>query len=122
MARDRRQSDRTGRWNPARAVLQRRGPDRHSDDWGASKPDPEFFKRVAAAVPFGADEILYVGDRCDNDIKPAGQASMYTALVHRGPWATIQWKSTEAKNLPTLRIDGLLELPPALRRLNGVEA
>src|SRR5262245_23236182 len=34
-----------------------------SDDWGASKPDPEFFRRVAAVVPFRADEILYVGDR-----------------------------------------------------------
>lgn len=25
-----------------------------SDDWGASKPDPEFFKRVAEVVPFEA--------------------------------------------------------------------
>ncbi|MFH9987458.1 HAD family hydrolase [Streptomyces luteogriseus] len=93
-----------------------------SDDWGASKPDPDFFKRVAAVVPFEAGEILYVGDRCDNDIRPAGQAGMHTALVRRGPWAHIQWKSAEAKNLPTLRVEGLLELPPALRRLNGVEA
>ncbi len=59
-----------------------------SDDWGASKPDPEFFKRVAEAVPFDVGEILYVGDRCDNDIRPAREAGMHTALVHRGPWAT----------------------------------
>ncbi|MBZ9644123.1 HAD family hydrolase [Streptomyces sp. PSKA30] len=90
-----------------------------SDDWGgASKPDPEFFKRVADAVPYDADEILYVGDRCDNDIRPANQAGMCTALVHRGPWATMQWNSTEARKLPTVRIESLLELAGRIREFN----
>ncbi|MEJ1195836.1 MULTISPECIES: HAD family hydrolase [unclassified Streptomyces] len=89
-----------------------------SDDWGASKPDPEFFKRVADAVPFDVDEILYVGDRCDNDIRPAREAGMHTALVRRGPWATIQWDSDEAKKLPTFRIDSLSELADAIARFN----
>jgi HAD superfamily hydrolase (TIGR01549 family) len=90
-----------------------------SDDWGASKPDPEFFKRVADAVPFEVGEILYVGDRCDNDIRPAREAGMHTALVHRGPWATIQWKSTEAVELPTFRVEGLLELSGRVREFNA---
>lgn len=90
-----------------------------SDDWGASKPDPEFFKRVADAVPFAADEILYVGDRCDNDIRPAREAGMLTALVRRGPWATIQWSSLEAREMPTFRVDSLLELPDGIREFNG---
>ncbi|GAA2421932.1 hypothetical protein GCM10010255_73530 [Streptomyces coeruleofuscus] len=90
-----------------------------SDDWGASKPDPEFFKRVAEAVPFMVGEILYVGDRCDNDIRPAGQAGMHTALVHRGPWATIQWNRTEALELPTFRVEGLLELSERVREFNA---
>ncbi|MFG3331800.1 HAD family hydrolase [Streptomyces tendae] len=81
-----------------------------SDDWGANKPDPEFFKRVAEAVPFDVGEILYVGDRCDNDIRPAREAGMKTALVRRGPWATIQWDSPEARELPTFRIESLAEL------------
>ncbi|MBG0854956.1 HAD family hydrolase [Streptomyces spinoverrucosus] len=89
-----------------------------SDDWGASKPEPEFFKRVAAVVPFEVGEILYVGDRCDNDIRPAGEAGMHTALVHRGPWATIQWNSDEARELPTFRIEGLLELADRVREFN----
>lgn len=89
-----------------------------SDDWGASKPDPEFFKRVAAVVPFEADEILYVGDRCDNDIRPAREADMQTALVRRGPWATIQWTTAEARALPTFRVDSLLELPELVRQFN----
>jgi HAD superfamily hydrolase (TIGR01549 family) len=90
-----------------------------SDDWGTSKPDPEFFKRVAEAVPFEVGEILYVGDRCDNDIRPAMQAGMPTALVRRGPWATIQWDSTEARELPTFRVEGLLELSDRVRTFNA---
>jgi HAD superfamily hydrolase (TIGR01549 family) len=89
-----------------------------SDDWGASKPDPEFFKRVAAAVPFEAGQILYVGDRCDNDIRPAQEADMQTALVRRGPWATIQWNSPEARGVPTFRVDSLLELPALIGEFN----
>ncbi|MER5795631.1 HAD family hydrolase [Streptomyces sp. NPDC001980] len=90
-----------------------------SDDWGASKPDLEFFKRVADAVPFAVGEILYVGDRCDNDIRPARQAGMHTALVRRGPWATIQWNDPEVRELPTFRVEGLLELPELVRKFNG---
>ncbi|MGW1620936.1 HAD family hydrolase [Streptomyces sp. NPDC002172] len=89
-----------------------------SDDWGASKPDPEFFKRVGDAVPFEVGEILYVGDRCDNDIRPARQAGMRTALVRRGPWATLQWNDAEARELPTLRVAGLSELPGLIREFN----
>ncbi|MFE0673641.1 HAD family hydrolase [Streptomyces sp. NPDC058867] len=90
-----------------------------SDDWGASKPSPDFFKRVAAAVPFEAGEIVYVGDRCDNDIRPALEAGMETALVRRGPWATIQWSSQEATDLPTFRVEGLLELSDLIREFNA---
>ncbi|MER5545098.1 HAD family hydrolase [Streptomyces sp. NPDC002589] len=89
-----------------------------SDDWGASKPDPAFFHRVAEVVPFSKDEILYAGDRIDNDIRPAAAAGMHTALVHRGPWATIQWRSAEAERLPTFRVESLGELPGLIKTFN----
>ncbi|MEU5208049.1 HAD family hydrolase [Streptomyces sp. NPDC020742] len=89
-----------------------------SDDWGASKPDPEFFASVAAAVPFQPQEILYVGDRVDNDLRPGAAAGMHTALVHRGPWATIQWNTQEARELPTFRVESLAELPEAVAKFN----
>ncbi|WP_405824411.1 HAD family hydrolase [Streptomyces sp. NBC_00838] len=92
-----------------------------SDDWGASKPDALFFDRVAQAVPHATNEILYVGDRVDNDIAPAVAAGMLTALVHRGPWATIQWRSDEAMKLPTFRVKGLTELPPLIGSFNQQE-
>ncbi|MET9175090.1 HAD family hydrolase [Streptomyces misionensis] len=90
-----------------------------SDDWGASKPDRAFFQRVAEVVPAEVDETLYVGDRVDNDIRPATAAGMHTALVHRGPWATIQWNSEDAEKLPTFRVESLLELSGLISQFNA---
>ncbi|MFI9830820.1 HAD family hydrolase [Streptomyces sp. NPDC051913] len=92
-----------------------------SDDWGASKPDPEFFHRVAEIVPFSSEEILYVGDRVDNDLRPAVSAGMQTALVRRGPWATIQWRDAEAERLPTFRVESLSELSGLIHNFNDSE-
>ena len=88
-----------------------------SDD--ASKPDPEFFRRVAEVTPFANDEILYVGDRVDNDLLPASTAGMRTALIRRGPWAMIQWRTPDAEKLPTFRIESLRELPGRIEDFNG---
>ncbi|MBT2383547.1 HAD family hydrolase [Streptomyces sp. ISL-11] len=90
-----------------------------SDDWGASKPDPEFFVRVAEVVPFRPEEILYVGDRVDNDIRPAASARMHTALVRRGPWATIQWQTPDAQSVPTFRVESLTELVERIAKFNA---
>lgn len=92
-----------------------------SDDWGASKPDQLFFDRVAEVTPYAPDEILYVGDRVDNDLRPGAAAGMHTALIRRGPWATIQWDTEEAKKLPTFRVDSLLELPALIAGFNSRE-
>ena len=83
------------------------------------KPDPSFFERVAEVVPAEPGEMLYVGDRVDNDIRPAVAAGMHTALVRRGPWATIQWNTQEAEKLPTFRVESLLELSGAIRQFNA---
>ncbi|MEV8503339.1 HAD family hydrolase [Actinoplanes sp. NPDC051475] len=90
-----------------------------SDDWGASKPDAGFFKAVAKETPFGPEETLYVGDRLDNDIRPAVAAGFKTALMLRGPWATIQRNDPDADRLPTMRITSLDELPARIAAFNG---
>jgi HAD superfamily hydrolase (TIGR01549 family) len=90
-----------------------------SDDWGVSKPDPAFFEHVVEAAPCGADEILYVGDRLDNDIRPAAKLGLQTALIRRGPWAHIQWSDLEAERVPTMRIDSLTELPGRVVAFNA---
>lgn len=90
-----------------------------SDDWGAAKPDPAFFDRLVAAAPFDAGEILYVGDRLDNDIRPAAARGLRTALIRRGPWGVIQQHTAEAATLPTMRIDTLDELPALVAAFNA---
>ena len=90
-----------------------------SDDWGVSKPDPEFFRQMIAAVTCGPDAILYVGDRLDNDIVPAARLRLRTALVKRGPWAVIQRDDPDATRVPTFRIDSLAELPGKIAAFNA---
>jgi HAD superfamily hydrolase (TIGR01549 family) len=92
-----------------------------SDDWGASKPDRAFFDRVAEVVPFEVGEILYVGDRLDNDIRPAATAGYLTALIRRGPWGTIQAHDPAADAFSTMRIDALTDLPEKIAKLNAAE-
>jgi HAD superfamily hydrolase (TIGR01549 family) len=90
-----------------------------SDDWGASKPDVAFFEHVIQATPARPEEILYVGDRLDNDIRPAAEAGLLTALIRRGPWGTIQQNDPDADAFATMRIDSLAELPDLIAKLNA---
>jgi FMN phosphatase YigB (HAD superfamily) len=90
-----------------------------SDDWGASKPDPRFFERLTGSVPYGAGEVLYVGDRLDNDVRPASRAGMSTALIRRGPWGIIQEHDPEADRVATFRITPLGELPDRIAAFNA---
>lgn len=90
-----------------------------SDDWGAPKPDPAFFRRMTEAAPAGPGAILYVGDRLDNDIRPAARLGLRTALIRRGPWATIQRDDPDAERVPTMRIDSLAELPGRIAAFNA---
>ncbi|WP_026328592.1 HAD family hydrolase [Streptomyces sulphureus] len=92
-----------------------------SDDWGASKPDVAFFEHVVEATPAEPGEILYVGDRLDNDIRPAARSGLLTALIRRGPWGTIQQHDPEADRVATMRIDSLAELPERVGKFNAGE-
>lgn len=80
--------------------------------WGVAKPSAEFFSRTVATAQLDAGQILYVGDRLDNDVLPAREAGMRTALVRRGPWGYLHAQRPEAA-LADLRIDSLAELTMA---------
>jgi HAD superfamily hydrolase (TIGR01662 family) len=60
-----------------------------SDGWGVEKPSAAFFDRIVTEADCPAEQVLYVGDRLDNDIRPAQAAGMATALIRRGPWGHI---------------------------------
>ena len=57
---------------------------------GAEKPASGFFVRLAAALGVDPSELVYVGDRIDNDALGARAAGCASAFLRRGPWAAIQ--------------------------------
>jgi HAD superfamily hydrolase (TIGR01549 family) len=87
-----------------------------SEGWGVSKPAPEFFAMVAAIAGREPAEILYVGDRLDNDVLPAARAGMRTALLRRGPWGYLHAERPQARAADMI-VDDLPALLPALERL-----
>ncbi|RVX43275.1 HAD superfamily hydrolase (TIGR01549 family) [Nonomuraea polychroma] len=87
-----------------------------SEDWGVEKPQPEFFAKVAAVAGREPAEILYVGDRLDNDVLPAARAGMRTALLRRGPWGYLHAARPEAATADVV-VDDLHAVLPAARRL-----
>ncbi|MCF2532619.1 HAD family hydrolase [Yinghuangia soli] len=89
-----------------------------SDDWGLSKPDPEFFERLVAECPFPAAEILYVGDRLDNDVRPAHRAGLRTAHIRRGPWGMLVAGDPELREVADVLLGSLDELPGEIMRLD----
>ena len=84
-----------------------------SSSWGIHKPDPRFFARIAAELRLPAGEIAYVGDRVDNDVRPAAAAGMRAVFIRRGPWAWIQAPRDDPPEA-TLTIATLADLPAAL--------
>jgi HAD superfamily hydrolase (TIGR01549 family) len=57
-----------------------------SDEIGASKPAPAFFARCAELLDAAPERIAYVGDRIDNDVRPARAAGLRAVWLRRGPW------------------------------------
>jgi HAD superfamily hydrolase (TIGR01662 family) len=87
-----------------------------SSSWGVHKPDPRFFARLARELELPAAEIAYVGDRLDNDVRPAAAAGMQAIFIRRGPWAWIQAPHDDPPEA-SLTIATLAELPAALEAM-----
>ena len=83
-----------------------------SQRWGVAKPDPAFFQRLIDEAGCAPDQIVYVGDRVDNDVLPALAAGLQAIHIARGPWGVVQARWPEAQGLR--RIHSLAELPAVL--------
>lgn len=83
-----------------------------SAGWGLSKPDPAFFHRIAAELDLEPQQILYVGDRLDNDYFPAEAVGMHAVFIRRGPWgylhstwpdmAKVKYQITDLGQIPQI--------------------
>jgi FMN phosphatase YigB (HAD superfamily) len=89
-----------------------------SADWGISKPDPAFFRQISIGLDLRYDQILYVGDRLDNDVLPAQEIGMHAAFIRRGPWGYLQAKWPGAADVEH-HIDGLTGVLGVLDRINA---
>ena len=76
-----------------------------SQRWGVSKPEPAFFARIVDELERPPAEIVYVGDRVDNDVAPALACGLRAVHVRRGPWGHLHETPAGVR-----RIDSLLEL------------
>ena len=83
---------------------------------GVAKPAPEFFAAIARLAGIEPHRIAYVGDRVDNDVRPAAAAGMVAVFVRRGPWGWIQATDNDPFEA-TLTVASLAELPEALAGL-----
>jgi FMN phosphatase YigB (HAD superfamily) len=79
-----------------------------SERWGVQKPHAGFFAHVVEEAGAPAGEILYVGDRVDNDVLPALAAGLRAVRIRRGAHAEVG--SPDG----TVTIDSLVDLPEAL--------
>ncbi|MDV3126551.1 HAD family hydrolase [Mycobacterium sp. 21AC1] len=86
-----------------------------SAEWNISKPSKEFFSRVTRAAHLEGHQVMYIGDRIDNDILPARFAGLRTALIRRGPWGYLHARRAEAE-LADLQLNSLAQLTLVLDR------
>jgi HAD superfamily hydrolase (TIGR01662 family) len=92
-----------------------------SEGWGVEKPSPAFFDRLVAEAQCNRSEVLYVGDRIDNDVVAAQSAGLLTALVRQGPWAHIL-QDSDVTGQCLFVIDNLSALPELVAAHNRIPA
>ena len=81
-----------------------------SADIGFEKPSRGFFEKVAEIAGTKAADVLYVGDRLDNDVLPARSIGMKAVLIRRGPWGYLHAEWPQAAQADAI-VDSLLEIP-----------
>jgi FMN phosphatase YigB (HAD superfamily) len=79
---------------------------------------PEFFAAMVVASGCLPEEILYVGDRLDVDVRPAVAAGLVAALVRRGPYGHVHASGPGAA-AADFRLDGLAALVDVLDTHNA---
>lgn len=90
-----------------------------SEELGVEKPDPAFFDRVQALADVTeTSDLLYVGDRIDNDVMVAAARGWRTCWLRRGPWGQLQDLPDDAQT-PDLVLEGLGELATLLQTWRG---
>jgi len=86
----------------------------YSYEFDFRKPDIRIFKTAAERLGEKPENILFVGDRIDKDIKPAIKAGMTAVL--KAAYTNAGKKTPKG----AWKITHLAELPPLIQKINGV--
>ena len=89
-----------------------------SDEIKLNKPDFEFFEYCFKKMEVVANEVVYIGDRLDSDIKPANDLGMVSILIHRGGKydPNIKKNKIERVTEPNYEIHSLNELVKIIKK------
>nr|WP_030878524.1 HAD family hydrolase [Streptomyces sp. NRRL B-24051] len=85
-----------------------------SQEWGAAKPDWEFFARVLEVSGAEPEATLYVGDHPANDLFPAKSSGMRAAHIRCGPYGHWWADHPDVVEAADWRVGALTELPALL--------
>ena len=85
----------------------------YSYEFEFRKPDQRIFEAAARKIGHNPANIMFVGDRIDNDITPALKLGMHVAMKAAF--------TNTGKEIPAgaLKIDRLSELPALIQKINS---
>lgn len=87
-----------------------------SAELGVAKPNREIFLRALELANCKPEHAVMVGDRLDNDIRPAKELGMTTIRIRKG--LAIYMKPTCEAEIPAYTVDCLAEIPALLQPLS----
>lgn len=67
-----------------------------SEEVGALKPSPHPFLALATSLKLSPENVLYVGNNAEYDVKGAGAVGMKTAIIKKGLFSFLQQDNTTA--------------------------
>lgn len=79
-----------------------------SAEAGVRKPDPAIFQMALARAGCRADQAVMVGDRIDNDIRPANRLGMQTIHVRQG--GSGRQRPRSAEETATATVDAIADV------------
>ncbi len=91
-----------------------------SDEIGIRKPNPKLFEYFLNKFGLKGKETVYIGDRLENDIRPAIENNIHAILIHRGGKydLNVEKSSIPEKWKPQYEISNLDQLLPIIDKLN----
>jgi putative hydrolase of the HAD superfamily len=89
-----------------------------SQEINIEKPSHDFFYYCFKEMGVSAEEVMYIGDRLDTDIKPANELGMISVLIHRGGKYDPNIKKNKIDRItePNYEIHSLNELTKIIKK------